>query len=93
MGMNPRYSRWTDENWRAYAPTVGHMDDQRWRMWAVCPACGLAVDIKSGQLVRRRGRDWSPWGVTSPCVRRGCFARMAWRATNGRAERDIWLSG
>lgn len=91
MGMNPRYSRWSDDDWRGYAPTLARMADQRWSISAHCPLCGLIIDLDVDRLVRRRGREWSPWGVTSPCVRRGCFGRMAWRATNGRAEREIWL--
>lgn len=93
MGMNPRYSLWSDENWRGYAPTIGHIYDRGWRMWAICPHCGLAIDLDPAKLMRRKGRDWSPWGVTSPCIRRHCFGAMAWRAANGRAERDIFLSG
>lgn len=91
VGMNPNYRRWTAENWKAYAPTVGHMADKGWRVTAHCWSCSLGLRVNLGEVIRRRGRSWSPWGASSPCPRIGCSGTMGFRAVNGKAEGEIWL--
>lgn len=91
MGMNPRYALWSDENWQGYAPTVGHMQDRRWSLTAKCQTCELEINVSLPSMVRRNGRDWSPWGVESRCPRTRCIGRMRFRARNGLAAREIHL--
>lgn len=91
MAHNPRYRNWTPENWRGYAPTIGDIADQGWLLTAHCGTCGLAVHVDAAAVIRRRGRTWSPWGVTSPCVRIGCHGRMRFMGKNGKADGPIYM--
>ena len=89
MGGNPRYRLWSRDNWRGYAPTIGDMLD--WRIVACCSVCGLKVEVDPAKVIRRKGRNWSPWDQTSPCIRLNCHGRMRWQAANGRTDFDLWL--
>lgn len=90
MGGNPRYRQWNRENWQGYAPTIGHMVDQGWRLTAHC-SCGLNMNVSIARMAEKRGRSWSPWGTWSPCPRIGCHARMHFQAHTGRADFQLWL--
>lgn len=80
MGHNPRYSRWTRENWRGYAPTIGHMADRGWSLTLHCHQCRFATRADIEKIIRARGRAWSPWGKTARCPSLYCVGRMTLQA-------------
>lgn len=89
MGGNPRYRLWSRDNWKGYAPTIGHMLD--WRIIACCGQCGLELKVCPRRVAARMGADWSPWDGSAACIRYGCHGRMRWRAYNGKADFELWL--
>lgn len=76
MGMNPRYTRWTRENWYGHAPTLGDMERRNWIITALCARCGLEMAVDGAGLIRRFGRGFSLWGRSARCRRLHCDGRM-----------------
>lgn len=92
MGMNPNYRRWGVDQWRTRAPTVGHMIEQRWSVFAWCGTCGLQMTVRLDVVAQARGRAFSLWGGRSAaCRRRHCHGRMLFYAEPGRADGPFWL--
>jgi hypothetical protein len=91
MGMNPRYARWTRENWRGYAPTIGDMVAREWSLTLHCHRCSLAMAADGWKIVRERGREWSPWGKSARCPALYCGGRMTLKAYDPRSNFKIGI--
>ena len=73
MGHNGKPpDRWTRQEWRASAETVGQMLVARWRVVAVCEKCGLRMRVSLDALVKTKGPTFSLWKKHPPCRREGC---------------------
>lgn len=89
MGHNPRYSRWTRENWRGYAPTIGDMVDRGWSLTFHCNRCRFATRADPALIIRVKGRAYSPWGRSARCPALYCVGRMTLQAYEPRANLTI----
>ncbi len=80
VGHNPRYSRWTRENWMGHSPDIGTMFRRGWSLTFRCPRCRNDYKADVDKIIRLKGRSWSPWGRSAPCPKVYCGGRMTLRA-------------
>lgn len=93
MGMNPRFARWSREDWQGYAPTVDAMMRRGWTVTATCPHCKLQMAADLELMSLKLGRGYSPWGKTARCRRLYCPGRMSLKAYSPRAGQYVDISG
>lgn len=89
MGHNPRFGRWSRDEWRGYCPTLADMQRRGWSLTKRCPSCALVMAVPLEGLVRVHGPGWDPWGQTAPCPRLFCPGRMRLRAYSPRAGQYV----
>lgn len=64
--------RWSKEEWRASAETVGRMREEGWVVMSRCNACGLLLNADLNLTIRLKGAGFSLWNKTTPCKKVGC---------------------
>lgn len=93
MGHNPRFARWTRENWQGYCPTINDMLRRGWSVTAKCRHCQLQMAADLELMAMKLGRGYSPWGHTAKCRRLYCPGRMTFTAYSPRAGCFVDISG
>ena len=86
MGFR-NYDRWSAEEWRRTAETVGQMRKAGWEVLSYCRACHLTMRVDLDVIVALRGPDTVLWNRQARCRRIGCGGVVDFLPAVGRTGR------
>lgn len=70
------WDRYSDEDWRRAGSTVRAIIANGWPVDSVCEVCDLRIEADVKRIAREVGPDFSLWGASPRCRRKGCPGRV-----------------
>ena len=68
---------YSDADWREASRTARQIRANRWTVDAACDdVCNLVTEVNLDVVITMVGPDYSFWGATARCRRKGCPGRV-----------------
>jgi hypothetical protein len=83
---------YTRDDWRRASSSVEMIMENRWTVFADCPACDLRLRADLRRLAEIKGRHYSLWGADAPCRRVGCIGRVQFVLRPPGSHMDIVMT-